>query len=197
MKGTVFLDRDGVICENRPDYVKSWDEFVFLPQTFTALAALNQAGYRVIVVTNQSAVGRGLLSPETLHEIHSRMITAIQQHGGHIDRVVHCPHRPDDNCNCRKPRPGMLLTVAQELGLDLRQAYLIGDAYSDIQAGQAVGCRCSLVLTGRGQAQLPLALGQAPPYGEYYATTGFQVAADLNEAVKRILDGEWRMANGE
>ncbi len=180
MRETIFIDRDGVICENRSDYVKSWSEFVFLPNVFKPLAVLNQAGYRVIVVTNQSAVGRGLMSLEALHDIHARMTAAIEKHGGEIEHILYCPHRPEDNCDCRKPQSGMLLTAAQMLGIDLNNSYMIGDACTDIQAGQAVGCRSFLVLTGRGMTQLPETFRQA--------TTIFYVMSNFGVAVKHILN---------
>jgi D-glycero-D-manno-heptose 1,7-bisphosphate phosphatase len=178
----VFIDRDGVICENHDDYVKSWPEFSFLPNSLEALAKLTQAGYRIIVVTNQSAVGRGLLDLETLHDIHSRMIAIVEQHGGRIERVMVCPHRPEDKCRCRKPQPGMLLTAAQELGLDLTSAFMIGDACTDVQAGQAAGCRSFLVLTGRGLSQLAMTMHQAK--------TNFHVVPGLDIAVEHILNNE-------
>ena len=187
MQKTVFIDRDGVICENRADYVKNWDEFAFLPNALEALAALKQAGYRVIIVTNQSAVGRGLMSLETLQDIHTRMANAIREAGGEVEQILYCPHRPEDCCDCRKPQPGMLKQAAECLQIDLADAYMIGDAYSDIQAGQTVGCTSFLVLTGRGLAQLPLTLR--------HATANFHVVPHLDVAVKHIIsNGQSRMA---
>lgn len=188
MKGVVFLDRDGVICENRADYVKSWQEFVFLPNTLAALADLKRDGYRIIVVTNQSAVGRGLMTLKELNYIHAQMMNTIQQHGGYIEQVIYCPHRPEDNCDCRKPRPGMLLAAAKMFNIDLQQSYMIGDACSDLQAGQAVGCRCFFVLTGRGLAQLPSTL--------HHTTSSFQIVPDLRVAVKHILNNGWQAEAG-
>lgn len=186
MGGVVFLDRDGVINENRPDYVKSWSEFEFLPGSLKALAALHRAGYRIVVVTNQSGVGRGLISRETLHDIHARLLATVRQYGGDIEHVLYCPHRPEDDCHCRKPQPGMLLAAANALKIDLRQSFMVGDAFTDIQAGQAAGCRCFLVLTGRGLSQLSTSLNQA--------ANGFQVVPDLNAAVEHILDDSWRIS---
>lgn len=187
MQKTVFIDRDGVICENRADYVKDWTEFIFLPNALEALAELKQAGYRVVIVTNQSAVGRGFMSLETLQDIHERMITAIRQAGGEIEHVFYCPHQPEDSCDCRKPQPGMLKQAAELLQINLAETYMVGDAYSDIQAGQAVGCTSFLVLTGRGLAQLPLTLRNA--------TTNFHVVPHLDVAVKHIIsNGQNRSA---
>ncbi len=150
----IFLDRDGVICENRSDHVKSWDEFRFLPGAQNGLAALGRLGLPIIVVTNQAIVGREMVPASVVDDIHRRMVAAVEASGGCIDRVVYCPHRPEDGCTCRKPGPGMLLQVADEMDIDLSQSYLVGDAATDLIAGQLVGCRIFLVLTGRGLQQL-------------------------------------------
>ncbi|MFW6136384.1 MAG: D-glycero-beta-D-manno-heptose 1,7-bisphosphate 7-phosphatase, partial [Chloroflexota bacterium] len=178
MRRAVFLDRDGVICHNRDDYVKSWEEFVFIPDAREALARLAQSDLQIVIATNQSAINRGIVSRAAVENIHARMLRAIEAAGGRVDLVTVCPHRPDEGCNCRKPRPGMLLAATQELDLDLSQSYLIGDAGSDIQAGQAVGCQCYLVLTGRGRGEL---------ISCWMKGRGFRVAADLEMAVSHIL----------
>jgi len=180
MRAAVFLDRDGVINENRADYVKSWEEFVFLPHVFEPLRQLAQNGLLTIVVTNQSAINRGLVSPETVETIHRQMCEAVSRNGGRIDAVLTCPHRPDENCRCRKPEPGLLLQAAERFDLDLPQSYLIGDAPCDIGAGLAVGCRPILVLTGQGRKGL--ARLKAHGYD------GYCVATDLKEAVDLVLD---------
>lgn len=150
----IFLDRDGVINENRADHVKSWAEFHFLPGALEALRLLTERRYRVFIVTNQGAINRGLLTRAALEEIHRRMCGEVEAHGGRITGIGYCPHRPDEACRCRKPRAGMLLTLANAHRIDLRQACLIGDAVSDMAAGQAVGCRTIMVRTGRGAQQL-------------------------------------------
>lgn len=175
----VFLDRDGVINRNRAHYVLTWDDVEFLPGVFVALRELARSTYRVVVVTNQSAVGRGLMAPETLEEINSAILAQIVAEGGRVDAVYVCPHRPDEGCDCRKPRPGMLLKAAADLGLDLSRSYLVGDAVTDVQAGLAASCRPLLVRTGRGEAQLA-GLGNQ----------GYEdvpVVADLEAAVAWIL----------
>ncbi|MCB0170392.1 MAG: D-glycero-beta-D-manno-heptose 1,7-bisphosphate 7-phosphatase [Anaerolineae bacterium] len=154
----IFLDRDGVICENRSDYVKSWREFKFLPGAKQSLAALRYLGLPIIVVTNQSAIGRGLVRAGDVEDIHQRMVAEIQAYGGQITRVYCCPHHPEEGCDCRKPQPGMLLQAAQELDIDLNGSYMVGDAMSDLQAGHQAGCHSILVLTGRGLPQLAPAL---------------------------------------
>lgn len=176
---TVFLDRDGVIIENRSDYVKSQAEVCFLPRTFAALRQLRGSGYAVVVVTNQSAVGRGIISLEQATAINHHVIAEIAAHGGRVDGCYVCPHRPDERCGCRKPAPGLLLRAAAELGLDLARSYLVGDALTDIAAGRAVGARGVLVLTGRGQEQAALLRG-AP-------AADCPVADDLLAALDYIL----------
>lgn len=151
---TIFLDRDGVINENRSDYVKSWDEFRFLPGSKEAIAELTNAGHRIIVCTNQAAIARGIISVETVEEIHCRMVAEISEAGGIIERVYYCPHGKDENCFCRKPCPGMLLRARDELGIDLNDALFIGDSITDVRAGLAAGARTVLVLTGLGREQL-------------------------------------------
>lgn len=153
LRRAVFLDRDGVINRNRADHVKSWGEFEFLPGALASLRRLAQLPWLVIVVTNQSAIGRGLVSQSVVDEIHQRMMAEISAAGGRIDAVFYCPHRPDEGCDCRKPQPGLLLQAARELAVDLARSVLIGDAESDVRAAQAVGCLPVLVRTGRGQAQ--------------------------------------------
>jgi D-glycero-D-manno-heptose 1,7-bisphosphate phosphatase len=154
----IFLDRDGVICENRSDYVKSWHEFQFLPGAKRSLAALSRLGLPIIVVTNQSMIGRGLISADTVEEIHERMAAEVAAYGGRIDRIIYCPHHPEERCGCRKPKPGMLVRAAEEIGIDLTRSYFVGDAVSDLLAAQQVGCQPFLVLTGRGFQQLISAL---------------------------------------
>lgn len=182
MRRAIFLDRDGVINENRADYVKSWEEYRFLPGVFSPLKRLAQSPFIIIVITNQSAINRGLVARSVVEEINRRMIGEIQAHGGRVDAVFYCPHRPDENCDCRKPKPGLLLQAAEHFGIDLSRSYLIGDALSDIAAGLAAGCYPILVLTGRGREQLPLL--QAGAYN------GYHVAPDLQRAVEWILARE-------
>lgn len=152
----VFLDRDGVIIENRDGYVKTWDEVGFLPGAFEALRRLAVSPYKVVMVTNQSAIGRGILSFEHAIEINRRVVAEIEAHGGRIDACYLCPHRPEDGCDCRKPLPGLLIRAQGDLDLDLSRSSLVGDAVSDLEAAEAAGVQGILVLTGRGQDQLSL-----------------------------------------
>ena len=180
---TIFLDRDGVINENRSDYVKSWSEYRFLPGSLEAIAKLTQAGHRIIVCTNQAAIAKGLISFGTIEDIHDRMLAEIQRTGGAIERVYYCPHGKDENCDCRKPRPGLLLQASRELGLDLSDAVLVGDSISDMCAGLAAGVHTILVLTGLGIEQF-LALHRTPD-------RPFRIAMNLKHAVAMILNGEY------
>jgi D-glycero-D-manno-heptose 1,7-bisphosphate phosphatase len=174
----IFLDRDGVINRNRPDHVKAWDEFEFLPGVLEALARLAGVGLPVLVISNQGAIGRGLTTQAAVDEINRRMAAEIRAAGGRIDDVLCCPHRPEDGCACRKPRPGLLLQAAERWDLDLAASVLVGDAETDILAAQRAGCRPLLVLTGRGAEQLAVlrAAGR----------DGFLVAGDLPAAVDWI-----------
>jgi D-glycero-D-manno-heptose 1,7-bisphosphate phosphatase len=178
---TIFLDRDGVINENRADYVKSWSEYRFLPGAREAIAKLTQAGHRIVVCTNQAGIARGRISLETVEDIHRRMLAGIAEMGGCIEKVYYCPHHKDEHCPCRKPRPGLLLRARDELGLDMRDAVFVGDSMTDIGAGLAAGIRTVLVLTGLGVEQLR---------DHYHEVNGpFLVTMSLKHAAEVILQG--------
>ena len=158
MQPAIFLDRDGVIIENRADYVTNWSDVSIYSQALVALAKVSDLPYPVVIVTNQSAVGRGLLSLKAAKDINNRIIEEIEAAGGRIDKLYICPHAPWENCECRKPKPGMFLQAADELSLDLAWSIMIGDALTDMLAAKSAGIsRMGLVLTGRGavQAELP------------------------------------------
>lgn len=146
-KPAVFLDRDGVINYDRADYVRQWAEFEFCPGSLEAIARLTAAGWEIYVITNQSAVGRGLMPLRRLHDINTKMQLAIGRVGGRIEGIQVCPHSPDDRCQCRKPQPGMLLKAAAKWGLDLKRSYFVGDSVRDIQAGHQAGCTTIFVHT--------------------------------------------------
>jgi len=147
----VLLDRDGVINEERPGYVTRWEEFRFLPGALEAMAALQAADMRLAVITNQSAVGRGLLPAETLDDIHERMVTRCAAGGVAIERVFACRHAPWDGCACRKPRPGLLLQAMAALDERPQSCVAIGDSVEDLLAAQAASVPFVLVRTGRGE----------------------------------------------
>jgi D-glycero-D-manno-heptose 1,7-bisphosphate phosphatase len=172
----VILDRDGVINRDRPDFIRSPEDWVPLPGSLEAIARLTRNGVRVAVATNQSGVGRGLFPEAVLDAIHRHMITEISRFGGHLDRIVYCPHHPDIGCECRKPKPGLLLSLAREYGQSLRGVPCIGDSRRDVDAALAAGARPILVLTGNGErARAEL----APDVPEHYP--------DLARAVDRLL----------
>ncbi len=151
----ILLDRDGVLIENRSDYVRDWSQVKILPEAIRALTLSQIKNYKIVIVTNQSAVGRGLISLESATEINRRLVNLIRHQGGQVDGVFMCPHKPNDGCFCRKPKPGLLLQAEKELSLDLRRSWMIGDAWSDVLAGQTAGVRQSILLkTGRGGEQL-------------------------------------------
>ncbi len=152
----VFLDRDGVIIANRDDYIKSWHEVEFLPGAIAALRRFSQSNYAVVIVTNQSAVGRGIISLQQANDINRRVVAEIRAQGGRVDACYVCPHHPDDRCVCRKPSPGLLFQASQELGLDLSESYMVGDALTDLQAARVAGVQGILVRTGRGEHQARL-----------------------------------------
>lgn len=151
----VFLDRDGVINVDRGDYVKSWREFEFLPRVLEAFKLLATLPVRLVVVTNQSVVGRGIIPRAVLDDIHARMLHMISAAGGRVDRIYVCPHAPWDNCDCRKPKPGLLLQAQRELGIDMPRSYLVGDRDVDIQAGRAAGVKTILVSSARCGPDVP------------------------------------------
>jgi histidinol-phosphate phosphatase family protein len=145
-KGAIFLDRDGVINVDRRDYVKSWAEFKFLPEVFKALRSLKKNKIRAVIVTNQSAVHRGLMSIDTLEVIHQKMLKAIEGNGGHIEAIYVCPHTPQEDCECRKPKPGMVLRAVKDLKIDLSRSYLIGDSEKDVELARVVKVKCVRIL---------------------------------------------------
>jgi D-glycero-D-manno-heptose 1,7-bisphosphate phosphatase len=154
MYPAIFLDRDGVIIENRPNYVRFWEDVTIYPQAVLALSRVRPSPYKVIIVTNQSAVGRGILSLQEAETINHRLIAELVGAGCRIDGLFMCPHAPEDRCACRKPQPGLILQAVQALSLDVSRSWMIGDAWSDLLAGYHAGIRQNvLVRTGRGQEQ--------------------------------------------
>jgi D-glycero-D-manno-heptose 1,7-bisphosphate phosphatase len=155
----VFVDRDGVISHDRPDYVKSWDEVEFIPGALEGLRLLAGAGRRVLVITNQSAIGRGVMSQPQLEGIHARLSAIVTDAGGRIEAFLVCPHVPEDRCACRKPYPGLLYQAQARFGIDLKASYLVGDFETDMVAAAAAQCHSILVLSGRTHSGVPGAAG--------------------------------------
>jgi len=148
----VVLDRDGVINRESRDFIRTPAEWLPLPGSIRAIADLTAAGFAVVVATNQSGVGRGLFTAATLAAIHARMTSTIEAAGGRLAGIFFCPHRPEDNCDCRKPRPGLMTQVEERFGTSLRGQPVIGDSYRDLEAAWSVGARAMLVRTGNGAA---------------------------------------------
>ena len=173
----VILDRDGVINYDSASHIKSPDEWKPIPGSLEAIARLSQAGYHVVVATNQSGVGRGLFEMATLNAIHDKMYHALGQLGGRIDAVFFCPHAQDGGCNCRKPKPGLLEEIGHRFNVNLQGVPSIGDSRRDLEASAAVGAQPVLVLTGKGQKTRQE--DGLPP--------GTVIYADLAEAVESII----------
>jgi D-glycero-D-manno-heptose 1,7-bisphosphate phosphatase len=172
----VILDRDGVINHDSAEFIKKPDEWKPIPGSLEAIARLTQAGYHVVVATNQSGVGRGLLDMATLSAIHDKMHKTLAHAGGRIDAVFYCPHAQDANCNCRKPKPGLLEDIARRFNVDLNGVPCIGDSLRDLQAAACVDAQPILVLTGKGRQTA--AAGGLP--------TNTRTFSDLDQAVKSI-----------
>jgi len=180
----IFLDRDGTINQE-VDYVRSTDEFHLIEGSAPGIRELNEQGWQVFVVTNQSGIARGFLTETQLAEIHSTLEKALRAHGASIDAIYYCPHHPDFGkppyravCDCRKPNIGMITRAIHEFDLDLERLFVVGDRLLDMQMGRAAGARCILVRTGYGERELELcrADGGSPDY----------VADNLSDAVQYI-----------
>lgn len=150
----VILDRDGVINFDSDEYIKSPEEWIPIPHSLEAIAKLNQAGFTVFVITNQSGLARGLFDLKTLEKIHKKMRDAILKEGGKIEKIYFCPHLSEDYCDCRKPLPGMLKQLESDYGIHLKKAYVVGDSFRDIESGLSIGAKTILVKTGKGEKAL-------------------------------------------
>lgn len=151
MARLILLDRDGVINNDSPDYIKNPAEWRPLPGALQAIVRLRNAGRRVAVCTNQSGIGRGLFSLPDLHAIHGKMLDELQALGGDLDGLVFCPHLPTDGCDCRKPKPGMLLAMMQQLASKPAETCFVGDSLKDVAAALSAGCEPILLRTGNGR----------------------------------------------
>ena len=145
----IILDRDGVINEDSDEYIKSPDEWIPIPGSLEAIGKLSQNGFRIIIITNQSGIGRKIFSVEMLHAIHKKMNTHLLQFGGVIDGIFFCPCKPEENCNCRKPKPGLYNDVSNRLQISLKNIFCVGDKITDIEAAENAGGRPILVRTGK------------------------------------------------
>ena len=141
MTRAIFLDRDGVINQERKDYVKKLDEFIILDKTSDAINIIKNHGFLVIIITNQSPINRKLLSVETLNKIHEKLQSYLERYDTSFDGVYFCPHTPSENCECRKPKPGLILQAVIDFQIDLSESYMIGNSETDIHAAKNAGCK--------------------------------------------------------
>ena len=193
MRKAVFLDRDGVLNKDPPHYAHRLDQLELIPRSGTAVKILNEHGYLVIIISNQSGVARGYYTEKEVSVFNNALLMKIREFGGEVDAIYYCPHHPDSNiekykieCYCRKPNPGMLLNAAKEHDIDLGKSYVIGDKWSDIEAGKNAGCQAILVLTGHGTGELSkMKIDNCP------------VAADLYEAVNTYIVGKNNSPDGD
>ena len=179
LRPAVFLDRDGTIAEE-VGYLNHISRFRMFPFAAAAIRRLNEANYPAIVITNQSGVGRGYFPESLVRDVHELMTTQLAKEGAHIDALYYCPHKTEDKCECRKPKPGMLQRAARENGLDLRRSFVVGDRYGDIELAHGVGARAILVRSGYGQ-------GEVQWHSEKWALAPDFIAENLVEATDWIL----------
>jgi D-glycero-D-manno-heptose 1,7-bisphosphate phosphatase len=179
-KKVILLDRDGVINRDSSNYIKCWEEFVFLPGSLEAIRSLTREGYVIIVITNQSVINRKWVKLEILEDMHQRLKSAVKNHGGKITDIFFCPHTPDQDCSCRKPRPGLIEQACRKYDIDLNHSIMVGDSAKDILCGKAAGCgRTILVRTGNGNdAEEALFAMRVSPD---------RIVADLLEAARWVL----------
>ena len=173
-KRLVILDRDGVINRDSDAFVKSAAEWIPLPGSISAIAALSGSGYTIAIASNQSGIARGLFDQDALQTMHDKLRTLVVAEGGSVDKIVVCPHGPDDSCKCRKPRPGLLLQLAHHYNTGLSGVPVIGDSLRDVQAAVAVGARPLLVRTGNGsntEVSLPEELAEIEVFDDLAAAT--------------------------
>ena len=192
---TIILDRDGVINQDSDEFIKSVEEWQPIPGSLEALALLHRHDYRIVVITNQSGVARGLLSLATLNEIHRHMLAETRKKGGLIDAVFLCPHGPDDGCSCRKPASGMFKDVANRLKIEMDGIPAVGDSMRDLQAAIEVGALPILVKTGKGKAttrmlkkkESPIAIDDVISFKDLASFTDALLAGELDENIRQSL----------
>ncbi|MEW5909767.1 MAG: D-glycero-beta-D-manno-heptose 1,7-bisphosphate 7-phosphatase [Thermodesulfobacteriota bacterium] len=180
LKKVVFLDRDGVINQDASDYIKSWEEFHFIQGSLRALRKLTDAGFSCFVVSNQSAVHRKMITHSGVDHIHHRMKETIQAHGGRIEDIFYCPHLPEEDCRCRKPKPGLLLKASRKYNISLPHAFMIGDSVRDMECGKNAGCGATILVRSGIDPDVQIRLGNQGIFPDY-------VAENLLGAVQWIL----------
>lgn len=175
----IVLDRDGVINHDSDDYIKSKEEWLPIDGSLEAIARLNHGGYTVVVASNQSGIGRGYFDIEALSAMHKKMDDMLTKVGGRVDAVFYCPHKPDDGCDCRKPKPGMLLEIGQRFNVSLKDVVFIGDTVSDIKAASNANSKAMLVRTGKGVKAEKILLAECKASIPVYDDLAAAVAAIL------------------
>ncbi len=197
MTKILILDRDGVINEDSEAFIKSPDEWQPLPGSIDAIAQLYEHGFTIAVATNQSGIGRGLITQSNLDAIHEKMRDAVQDAGGDITTIAYCPHRPEDYCDCRKPQSGLFDEIANTLCVDLEGAWVVGDSLRDLQAGMARGCTPLLVRTGKGAQteslldENPEGFEDLPIFDDLAEAADYLIAQTPSDIVQDWLDEEY------
>ena len=184
MEKVIFLDRDGVINKDKKDYVRSWAEFEFLPNVFAALRRLTELGYKIIIISNQAGVGKGLYTQENLTEMTEKMLQRIRRNSASIYSVHYCRHLDQDNCVCRKPKTGLFKQAILGKAVDLSETFFIGDSQRDIEAGKNLGCKTILVLSGHTKTEQEV--------GDFKFRPDF-IAVDLLDAVESVIEKKERV----
>ena len=181
----IILGRDGILNEFREDHIKAPEEWVAVPGALEAVSRLNHAGWHAVVATNQSGIGRGMIDMAAVNAVHAHMMQRLQAHSGRIDAVFFCPHTPEEDCDCRKPQPGMMRDIGRRYGVDLRLVPMVCDTLRDLQAAQAAGCEPHLVRSGRAAA-----LDAAGVASWLEQVPGTIVHSDLSALATHLLDRE-------
>jgi len=181
MKKVIFLDRDGVINRDSRHYVKSWEEFEFLPGSLSAIRRLNAKGHAVIIITNQSAVNRRIIPIEVLQDIHLKLKQSVTSNGGKITDIFFCPHRPDEHCSCRKPNPGLILQALKKYSIDRASTTMVGDSPKDIECAANAGCRYRVLVKSGIRDDAERVLAARKIYPDF-------IAGDLSAAADWIID---------
>lgn len=183
LKRAVFLDRDGTIARD-VNYCCRVEDFEILPKVPQGISILNEQGFKVVIITNQSGLARGYFTKEMLSQIHQKMKDELNRYNAQVDAIYFCPHHPDEGCECRKPKPRLILQAAEEMGIALQFSYMVGDHEKDVEAGRAAGCKTLLVTTGSNQES-----------GNRQSKPPDYIANSLYEAVEWIIeDAESRLA---
>ncbi len=187
----IILDRDGVINQDRDDYVKSADECIPIEGSIDAIVRLNKAGFTVVIATNQAGLARGKFELEDLEAMHAKITKLVEEKGGEIGAIFYCPHHPDDNCKCRKPKPGMLDAIEAEFNTSVESSYFIGDSLRDLQAAIQKACKPILVLTGNGvRTQAQLAVPSLQTDAPIIESEQVQVFENLAAAASFVIANE-------